>query len=74
MADPGPAQPPHPGTDEIILSAPAADEVCSSLEHRRAGRPAQVIVTLGQMGTPDLGGHAGREDRGLSSCLFCQPQ
>ena len=49
MADPGP--PPRPGPDEIILSVPAVGELCSSLEHRRAGRPAQVVVTLGQMGT-----------------------
>jgi hypothetical protein len=40
-----------PGPDEIALSAPAAGELCSSLEHRRAGRPAQVVVTLGPMGT-----------------------
>ncbi len=51
MDDPG--QPPRPGPDEIVLSAPAAGEVCSSLQHRRAGRPAQVVVTLGQMGTAD---------------------
>jgi hypothetical protein len=51
MADPG--QPPRPGPDEIVLSGPAPGEACSSLEHRRAGRHAQVIVTLGQMGTPD---------------------
>ena len=49
MADPSP--PPRPGPDEIVVSAPAAGELCSSLEHRRAGRPAQVVVTLGQMGT-----------------------
>jgi hypothetical protein len=42
-----------PGPDEIALSAPAAGQVCSSLEHRRAGHPAQVVVTLGQMGTAD---------------------
>jgi len=42
-----------PGPDEIALSAPAAGQVCSSLAHRRAGRPAQVVVTLGPMGTPD---------------------
>ena len=42
-----------PGPEEIALSAPAAGQLCSSLEHRRAGRPAQVVVTLGPMGTPD---------------------
>jgi len=53
MTDPRPGQPLRPGPDEITLSAPAPGEVCSALEHRRAGRPAQVVVTLGQMGTPD---------------------
>jgi hypothetical protein len=53
MDDPGPGQPPRPGSDEIVLSAPATGDLCSSLEHRRASRPAQVVVTLGQMGTPD---------------------
>ena len=53
MADPGSGQPPCPGPDEIVLVAPGAGDLCSSLEHRRAGRPAQVVVTLGQMGTPD---------------------
>lgn len=52
MADPD-STPPRPGPDEIVLSAPAAGELCSSLEHRRAGRPAQVVVTLGQTGTAD---------------------
>jgi hypothetical protein len=42
-----------PGPDQIALSAPAAGQLCSSLEHRRAGRPAQVVVTLGPMGTAD---------------------
>src|SRR5258708_19016347 len=50
MADTG--QSPQPGPDEINLSAPAPGELCGSLEHRRASVPAQVIVTLGQMGTP----------------------
>ena len=53
MADSRPAQPPRPGPDQIVLSAPDAGELCSSLEHRRAGRPAQVVVTLGPMGTAD---------------------
>jgi hypothetical protein len=44
-------QPPAPGHDEIIVTVPAAGELCHSLEHRRAGCPAQVVVTLGQMGT-----------------------
>jgi len=49
MAHPG--QPPSPGPDEIVLSAPAPGEVCSSLAHRRVGLPAQVVGTLGQLGT-----------------------
>jgi hypothetical protein len=53
MADSGPGQPPRPGPDQIVLSAPAARQLCSSLEHRRAGRPAQVVVTLGPMGAAD---------------------
>jgi hypothetical protein len=40
-----------PGPDEIVLSAPAEGELCISLEHRRAGRPAQVRVTFGELGT-----------------------
>ena len=53
MADPGSGPPPCPGPDEIVLATPGTGDLCSSLEHRRAGRPAQVVVTLGQMGTPD---------------------
>jgi hypothetical protein len=42
---------PEPGPDEIVLSAPATRELCHSLEHLRAGRPAQVRVTFGELGT-----------------------
>ena len=42
---------PEPGPDEIVLSAPAARDLCQSLEHLRAGRPAQVRVTFGELGT-----------------------
>ena len=41
----------RPGPDEIALSAPAAGDLCHSLEHLRAGRPAQVRVTFGELGT-----------------------
>jgi hypothetical protein len=51
MADAGPGQP-RPGPDQIILSAPGPGDLCSSLAHRRAGHPAEVVVTMGQMGTP----------------------
>ena len=44
-------QAPKPGPDEIALSAPAAGDLCHSLEHLRAGRPAQVRVTFGELGT-----------------------
>jgi len=53
MTDRHPGQPPRPGPEEIAPPAPAPGEVCSALEHRRADRAAQVVVTLGQMGTPD---------------------
>jgi len=53
MGDPGPPAATRPGPDEIALAAPAAGQLCSSQEHRRAGRPAQVVVTLGQMGAAD---------------------
>jgi hypothetical protein len=42
---------PKPGRDEITLSAPAAGDLCHSLEHLRAGRAAQVRVTFGELGT-----------------------
>ena len=72
MADPG-STPPHPGPDEIVLSAPAAGEVCSSLEHRRTGRPAQVVVTLGQMGTADRHREALWLEAWGKSCPMCEP-
>lgn len=43
MADPSPAQP-RPGPDQIILSPPGPGDLCSSLAHRRARRPALVIT------------------------------
>jgi hypothetical protein len=46
-------QHPAPGRDEIVLTEPATGQLCSSLEHRRAGQPAQVVVTMGQMGAAD---------------------
>src|SRR5579863_4992916 len=42
---------PKPGPDEIALSAPAAGDLCHSLEHLRAGQAAEVRVTFGQLGT-----------------------
>ncbi len=42
---------PKPGPDEIVLSAPATRDLCHSLEHLRAGRPAQARVTFGELGT-----------------------
>ena len=68
-----PAQSPRPGPDEILLTAPAAGDLCSSLEHRRAGRPAQVIVTLGQMGTADEHRQALWLEAWGRSYPMCQP-
>jgi hypothetical protein len=42
---------PRPGPDEIALSAPADGDLCCSLGHLRAGTPAQVRVTFGELGT-----------------------
>ena len=42
---------PEPGPDEITLSAPVPRALCHSLEHLRAGWPAQVRVTFGELGT-----------------------
>lgn len=42
---------PTPGPDEIVLSAPGSRDLCHSLEHLRAGRPAQVRVVFGELGT-----------------------
>jgi hypothetical protein len=55
------------------LSAPAAGELCSSREHRRAGHPAQVLVTLGQMGTRDQHRAALWMEAWGRSYPMCQP-
>ena len=73
MADTSTGQPPQPGPDEIILSAPAPGQLCSSLEHHRAGRPAQVVVTLGQMGTADEHRQALWLEAWGRSYPMCQP-
>jgi hypothetical protein len=73
MADTSPGQPPQPGPDEIILSAPAPGELCSSLEHHRTGVPAQVVVTLGQMGTADQHRQALWLEAWGRSYPMCQP-
>ena len=39
MGDPGALAATRPGPDEIVLSAPAAGQLCSSLQHRRADCP-----------------------------------
>ena len=71
MGDPGP--PPRPGPDEILLSAPTAGDLCSALEHRHAGRPAQVAVTLGQLGTPGQYREAVWMESWGKSYPLCQP-
>lgn len=42
---------PAPGLDEIVLSAPGTGDLCNTLLCRRSGRPAQMIVTFGELGT-----------------------
>jgi hypothetical protein len=48
MGDPG--QPPRPGLDEIVLSAPGQDDLCHALTCRRAQIAALVVVTFGDLG------------------------
>jgi hypothetical protein len=43
---------PHPGYDEIILTAPGDGRLCGSLACTRAGRAADVIVTYGVLADP----------------------
>jgi hypothetical protein len=62
-----------PGPDEIALSAPAAGQLCTSREHRQAGRPAQVVVTLGPMGTTDQHHQALWMETWGRSYPMCQP-
>jgi len=66
-------QAPAPGRDEIILTAPTAGELCSSREHRQAGRLAQMVVTLGQMGTADQHRQALWMETWGRSYPMCQP-
>ena len=44
-------QPPAPGRDEIIVTAPGGRQVCNSREHARLGVLAEVVVTFGALGT-----------------------
>jgi hypothetical protein len=44
-------QPPVPGHDEIIVTAPDGRQVCNSREHTRLGVLAEVVVTFGELGT-----------------------
>lgn len=48
MAEGGPA----PGPDEILLTAPGPGALCQDREHRRHGRPAEVLVTFGRLAGP----------------------
>jgi hypothetical protein len=43
---------PHPGYDEIILTAPASVQLCNSLGCARQGRAAGVIVAYGTLEDP----------------------
>jgi hypothetical protein len=44
----------RPGRDEIILTAVEGRHRCYSRDHRTQGRPAEVIVIFGQLGTDFL--------------------
>ena len=44
-------QPPAPGHDEIIVTAPDGRQVCHSRGHARLGVLAEVVVTFGELGT-----------------------
>jgi hypothetical protein len=48
-------QPPAPGHDEIIVTAPPARTVCHGREHARLGVLAEVVVTFGELGTAAWG-------------------
>jgi hypothetical protein len=39
----------QPGADEIILTSPASGTLCNSLTCKRQRRPAEVVVTYGQL-------------------------
>jgi hypothetical protein len=43
-------QPPAPGHDEIMLTAPGGRQVCHSRGHARLGVLAEVVVTFGELG------------------------
>ena len=51
---------PAPGPDEILLTAPGDRVLCQDREHRRQGRPAEVVVTFGRLAGPG----ASRRGRG----------
>jgi hypothetical protein len=70
---PATGQPPALGQDEIILTAPTAGQLCSSREHHQAARPAQVVVTLGQMGTAGQHRQALWMETWGRSYPMCQP-
>ena len=44
-------QPPAPGHDQIIVTAPAARTVCQARGHARLGVLAEAVVTFGDLGT-----------------------
>jgi hypothetical protein len=48
-------------------------QVCSSREHRQAGRPACVVVTLGPMSAPDRHRQALWMEAWGRSYPMCQP-
>jgi hypothetical protein len=44
----------QPGLDEITVTAPGGRHLCNSLQHRNAGRLADVMVTFGRLGIRKL--------------------
>jgi hypothetical protein len=44
-------QPPTPGPDEIMVAAATGRTVCHARGHARIGVQAEVVVTLGNLGT-----------------------
>jgi hypothetical protein len=49
-SDTAPRRKASPGIDEIVLTTPPGRCPCNSLEHRRLGCLADVVVTFGELG------------------------
>ena len=51
MAEPSPPPAQQPGTDEIVVTAPAPGTSCNTLTCKHQGRLADLVITYGQLGT-----------------------